>query len=122
MAGATVPKTTVHEHRQLGLGKYEIRLAHKGVLAAPTSDLIPLKNRDQLEFGRLVAFGPDLAHQQGTFAFGKNIRHATLRTGAKRLGDQSEMFEQLFPVLDDRVALKVRFDLSLYFMPLGLVS
>jgi hypothetical protein len=43
MHGATMPKTTIHKHRELALLKNEIRFAEKFLITPPACDFVTAK-------------------------------------------------------------------------------
>jgi hypothetical protein len=72
-----VPKASVHEDTNLRLSEYEIRFAEQLLLSAPTRYPVGSKYLNELQLSRLVATGPDPAHQLGSGGRIKDVDHQT---------------------------------------------
>lgn len=72
-----VPKTPVHKHRQLELGKNKVGFAEDRRLPPPTGDAVLLEYRHQPQLGGLVAGSSDAGHDRRPLLTRKNIGHGS---------------------------------------------
>jgi hypothetical protein len=76
MLRATVPKTAVHENRDLQRVKYEVGSSEHGTMSSPAAHAVTAQENHQGEFRILVAAPANPRHDFGAFRLGENIRHS----------------------------------------------
>lgn len=83
MPAAAVPKTSVHENRELFATEYEVRFPRKLLISTPASNSTRTKNCNQLEFRVLVSLGLDGSHYLRALNFVEHVGHTILQDNSR---------------------------------------
>ena len=77
---ASVPKATVHKHRDLMRAENEIRLARQRRSAPPAGDAMLTEQRNQAKLGALVVLAAHARHKPRASRTGVDVGHEARRT------------------------------------------
>jgi hypothetical protein len=77
MPTASMPKASIHEHREVATPENKIGATGKILLSPPSRDAMLAKDGDEFELSIFVATALYRRHATGTLRLGKNVGHQT---------------------------------------------